>query len=58
MSLDETVHRDALISYLVMEIVAIEGKNELEKIERDTKNHVYDNYDEMTALKELERQLS
>ena len=57
-SMEETEHRDALISYLIMEIIAIEGRNELEEIERDTKNHVYDNYDEMTALKELERQLS
>lgn len=54
----ENHYRDALFHYLMMEAIAIEGRNELEAMEKDIREMVWGNYDELTACCELERQLS
>ena len=51
-------HREALLSYLVMEAIACEGRLEIDRIERETTRHIYCNYNELTACAELERKLS
>ena len=57
-SLEETEHRDALISYLVMGVRATNLEDDMITIVNKIVTDVYDNYDELTALNELERRLT
>ena len=54
----ENYHREALLSYLIMEGIAIEGRAEIEDLVASATDHVYSDYDELTACMELERLLT